>query len=106
MESSESNENKDIVADDNKESELTEGTPMEINTQNYEQMVKSPLQKIINTEMKDNEDSEKRVLNISFDYKKNTDYIYKLVKNQEIFQDFKPWMDNTLDKQVYMLQEQ
>ena len=68
-------------------------------------MVISPFLKTINTYMTDNEYLGKNVLNLVFDHKNEVDYIYTLVHNQVIFQNFKPWMDNALNKQVYMLQK-
>ena len=39
---------------------------------------------------------KKNVPNMAFDHKKDTYYIYRLINNKDLFQDFKPLMDNTL----------
>ena len=79
LERSESNEDEDLIADEDKGLDWMEDTPMVVNTQNNAQMVKSPFQKTLNTAMKKNEDSEKIVLNLASDDKKDADYIYTLV---------------------------
>ena len=68
-------------------------------------MVKSLVQKTLTSPMDKNEDSEKLVLNMVFDNKKEMDYISKLLHNQEIPHDFRSWMDDASKKQIARLRE-
>ena len=78
---------------------------IETTTYNDEQMIKSLVQKTYNSPMEKNEVSNKLVLDIVFDEENDMYYIYKLLYNQEIFKDFRQWMDDALEKQVDRLQE-
>ena len=55
--------------------------------------------------MDKNEDSEKLVLNMVFNNKKEMDYISKLLHNQEMLYDYRSWMDDALKKQIARIQE-
>ena len=59
-----------ISIHEDEDSDLIEDTLMVLNTQNNEQMDQSLFQKTLNTVMEKNEDSEKIVLNLTFDDKK------------------------------------
>ena len=61
-ESSESNRGKAIISDEEEDLDLMEDTPIEVTTQNDEPMIKSLIQKTMNTDMKDNEDPEQIVI--------------------------------------------
>ena len=77
---------------------------METETDNEEKRVKPPTKERPILPMKKSSNSNNLVLNITFEIKKDYDYMCKLLYNQGIFVNFRTWMDTKLVKKVKIFQ--